>query len=79
MTWLLIDAMNVIGSRPDGWWHDREAAVAAFLEELRAAAPRLEADRLTVVVDGHGTDVAPSDAGVEVVWAGGGSDAADVT
>ena len=33
MRWL-IDGMNVIGSRPDGWWRDREAAKQRLLEEL---------------------------------------------
>jgi predicted RNA-binding protein with PIN domain len=26
MRWI-VDGMNVIGSRPDGWWHDRHAAM----------------------------------------------------
>ena len=26
---LIVDAMNVIGSRPDGWWRDRDGAAAA--------------------------------------------------
>jgi hypothetical protein len=26
--------MNVIGSRPDGWWKDRSAAMAALVEKL---------------------------------------------
>jgi hypothetical protein len=30
MRWL-IDAMNLIGSRPDGWWRDRDAAVEALI------------------------------------------------
>ena len=33
MRWL-VDGMNVIGSRPDGWWRDREAAKRRLLEEL---------------------------------------------
>jgi predicted RNA-binding protein with PIN domain len=33
--------MNVIGSRPDGWWRDRHAAMARLVETLeRWAAPR---------------------------------------
>jgi hypothetical protein len=34
MTWF-IDAMNVIGSRPDGWWRDREGAMRRFIDEVR--------------------------------------------
>ena len=32
MRWF-IDAMNVIGSRPDGWWRDREGAVRRLVDE----------------------------------------------
>jgi hypothetical protein len=50
---LLIDAANVIGSRPDGWWRDRPEAARTFVERVRAAA---RADRLTgpvvVVLEG---------------------------
>ncbi len=31
---LVVDIANVMGSRPDGWWRDREAAAARLLEEL---------------------------------------------
>ena len=33
MRWL-VDGMNVIGSRPDGWWRDRDAAKRRLLEQL---------------------------------------------
>jgi predicted RNA-binding protein with PIN domain len=33
MRWL-IDAMNVIGTRPDGWWRDRHAAMVRLVDEL---------------------------------------------
>lgn len=33
MRWL-IDGMNVIGSRPDGWWKDRQAAMLALVDSL---------------------------------------------
>jgi predicted RNA-binding protein with PIN domain len=36
----LVDGMNVIGSRPDGWWRDRHAAMARLVEALDCwAAP----------------------------------------
>src|SRR6478735_7920132 len=35
---LFIDAMNVIGSRPDGWWRDREGAIRRLIDEVRAWA-----------------------------------------
>ncbi|MGH2842090.1 MAG: NYN domain-containing protein [Solirubrobacteraceae bacterium] len=39
MRWL-IDGMNVIGTRPDRWWRDRDAAMLALVKalELWAAA-----------------------------------------
>ncbi len=33
MRWL-VDGMNVIGSRPDGWWRDRDAAMARLVDRL---------------------------------------------
>ena len=41
----VVDGMNVIGSRPDGWWKDREAAMARLVEQLEhwAAATGVEA------------------------------------
>jgi predicted RNA-binding protein with PIN domain len=33
MRWL-VDGMNVIGSRPDGWWRDRPAAMRRLVDEL---------------------------------------------
>jgi predicted RNA-binding protein with PIN domain len=30
----LIDGMNVIGSRPDKWWRDRDAAMARLVDLL---------------------------------------------
>lgn len=77
MSWLVVDAMNVIGSRPDGWWHDRRGAVDDLVDRVRDAAPRLDAGRITIVVDGRGDDVADDADPVEVVWAGSGRDAAD--
>jgi len=34
----IVDAMNVIGSRPDGWWRDREGAVRRLHAALAAFA-----------------------------------------
>jgi predicted RNA-binding protein with PIN domain len=30
----IVDGMNVIGSRPDGWWKDRDRAMAALVDKL---------------------------------------------
>jgi hypothetical protein len=52
---LVVDAANVIGSRPTGWWRDRAGAATAFVERIRAA---VVAGRLTppvvVVLEGEG-------------------------
>ena len=33
-TAMVVDVANVVGSRPDGWWRDRAAAAARFLDAL---------------------------------------------
>ena len=33
MRWL-VDGMNVIGTRPDGWWRDRHAAMVRLVDML---------------------------------------------
>jgi predicted RNA-binding protein with PIN domain len=49
---LYVDAMNVIGSRPDGWWRDRDGAVRRLAARLQAfAAPR--DTEVVLVVDGR--------------------------
>jgi rRNA-processing protein FCF1 len=44
----LVDGMNVIGSRPTGWWRDRPRAMRELVEELK----RLR-EPVTVVFDGR--------------------------
>jgi 8-oxo-dGTP diphosphatase len=34
---LIVDAANVVGSRPDGWWRDRAGAAARLLDSLQAS------------------------------------------
>jgi hypothetical protein len=34
---LLVDAANVVGSRPDGWWRDRAGAARRLTERVCAA------------------------------------------
>ena len=69
---LLIDAANVVGSRPTGWWRDRAKAAAEFVEQVRAttAAGGLTPP-VVVVLEGvarQGVDEDVTD-GVEVVHA----------
>ena len=46
----VIDAMNVIGSRPDGWWRDRPAAIERLAARLDRRAEETR-ERLTVVLE----------------------------
>ena len=41
--------MNVIGSRPDGWWRDRDRAMAALVSRLERWKP--PGDDVTVVFE----------------------------
>ena len=72
---LLVDGMNVIGSRPDGWWRDRPGAMAALVSALDAYAQDSGED-VTVVFDGKPVEV-PDAPRVDVAFASGGRDAAD--
>jgi uncharacterized protein YaiI (UPF0178 family) len=48
--------MNVIGSRPTGWWRDRPGAMRELVEELRAFADR-SGEPVTLVLDGKPFDL----------------------
>lgn len=62
---LVVDAANVVGSRPDGWWKDRAGAAARLRDRLRVlAAQGLPAAALPPDM---APDVAP--AAVDVVYA----------
>lgn len=74
---LVIDAANVIGSRPTGWWKDRAGAAREFVAQLRDAARRgLLPLPAVVVVEGPArSGAAESDMdGVRVVHAVHGGD-----
>ena len=67
--------MNVIGSRPTGWWRDRPGAMRKLVERLDAFA-RSTGDEVVVVLDG--APFALSAEHVEVAFATRrGRDAAD--
>jgi len=77
VTTLLLDAANVVGSRPDGWWRDRAGATARLLARLAAVVGRelplgdgapVRCTAVVVVVEGRARDV-PAPAGVELVRA----------
>jgi hypothetical protein len=72
----VVDAMNVIGSRPDGWWRDREGAIRRLVEEVDRWAAGGE-ERVTVMLEREPRAEIPAER-VEVAWArAGGRDAAD--
>jgi predicted RNA-binding protein with PIN domain len=54
----LVDGMNLIGSRPDRWWNDRDGAVRRLITELDRFAAATGED-LTVVFDRRPPDVDP--------------------
>jgi predicted RNA-binding protein with PIN domain len=49
MRWI-VDGMNVIGSRPDGWWRNRRRAMSSLVERLEQWASSEGAD-VTVVFE----------------------------
>lgn len=74
---LLVDAANVVGSRPTGWWRDRPGAARRLVEALRAAtADGHLAPPVVVVLEGAARPGAPEgdDGAVEVVHADGSGD-----
>jgi hypothetical protein len=74
---LLVDAANVVGSRPTGWWRDRAGAARAFVATVRAA---VASGRITqpvvVVLEGKAREGASADVadGVTVLHADGSGD-----
>jgi uncharacterized protein YaiI (UPF0178 family) len=74
---LVIDAANVIGSRPTGWWRDRPGAARQLTERVRATVAAGQLDPpVTVVLEGQakrGVEEAVAD-GVEIVHAPGEGD-----
>jgi hypothetical protein len=70
---LLVDAANVVGSRPNGWWRDRPGAAARLVAALRAS----DLDRpVVVVLEGaaRGGVEEGEEAAVEVLHAPGSGD-----
>jgi hypothetical protein len=77
---LVVDAANVVGSVPDGWWRDRAGATARLRDRLRPVAeygldswPTTLLPEVVLVVEGaaRGVDGVP---GVRVVAAAGSGD-----
>jgi hypothetical protein len=75
---LLVDAANVVGSRPTGWWRDRAGAARAFVTQLRKAvgAGRITQQPVVVVLEGKARNGVPRGpaGGVTVLHADGSGD-----
>ncbi len=68
--------MNVIGSRPDGWWRDRAGAVRRLVEQLDRWADGGE-ERVTVMLEHEPREEIDAER-VEIAWASSaGANAAD--
>jgi hypothetical protein len=79
---IVVDAANVVGSKPDGWWRDRAGAAERLRDALAAAGPAalLGADadaKIALVVEGAARGVR-SVPGVRVIAADGSADDAIV-
>ena len=75
MRWV-VDGMNVIGSRPSGWWRDRPGAMRELVDELTEFA-ETSGDPVTVILDGKPFDLEGGE-GVTVRFASrSGPNAAD--
>jgi hypothetical protein len=90
---IVVDAANVIGSRPDGWWRDRQGAarrlagqlVAVLTTDTRVLARGLGQDelcplRVHLVLEGAAAEVPdlPTHADIAVVLAEADGDSAIV-
>ena len=76
MSRYLVDGMNVIGSKPDGWWRDRRKAMQRLVASLDEFAAGHPGDTATVVLDGAPFDIKSES--TEVLFASRrGPDAAD--
>jgi predicted RNA-binding protein with PIN domain len=64
---LIVDGMNVIGSRPDGWWRDRRGAMRDLLSRLESYAAEA-GDEVTVVLDSRPFDVPATALRVEFAY-----------
>jgi hypothetical protein len=77
---LLVDAANVVGSRPDGWWRDRAGAATRLLERLAAAlrAGALSGPVVVVLEGAARAALVPAVPGLRVVLAPADGDGAIV-
>lgn len=72
----IVDAMNVIGSKPDGWWKDRRGAMGDLARRLDRHAAEHGRD-ITVVFDSDPGALSDLPHLEVVIAAGSGRNAAD--
>jgi hypothetical protein len=75
---VIVDAANVVGSKPDGWWRDRRAANTRLRDSLSGLADHGFGDvsppcEVVLVVEGQARGISPT-ATVAVVSARGSAD-----
>jgi hypothetical protein len=70
---LIVDAANVVGSVPDGWWRDRAGATERLRDALARSTVCTEPNECVLVVEGAARGVI-SIPGVHVVAAPGSGD-----
>ncbi|WP_020392774.1 hypothetical protein [Kribbella catacumbae] len=81
---LVIDAANVVGSRPDGWWRDRAGAARRLLTSLKSLASQLnDPTEVAVVLEGAAKSAVESEsdpnfAELQIILAPGSGDDAIV-
>ena len=73
MRWV-VDASNVIGSRPDGWWRDRAGAARRLVGQLDAFAAHTGEPVIVVLDAGRPPDAEHTEV---IVASRSGRDAAD--
>ena len=86
---LIVDAANVMGSTPEGWWRDRQAAAIGLRDKLSTLPDDID---IVLVVEGKAKNVKPisrvpvhsasgsgDDAIVDLVRAAGGREVTVVT
>lgn len=81
---LVVDAANVVGSRPDGWWRDRAGAAHRLLTSLKDLPSRLnDPTEIAVVLEGAAKSAVESEsdpnfAELQIILAAGSGDDAIV-
>jgi hypothetical protein len=80
---VIVDAANVVGSKPDGWWRDRAGATRRLRDSL-ASLPKQGVPGVpppvdvVLVIEGAARGIGDEDSAIRVVAADGSGDDAIV-